>query len=199
LVDLPAAVGQGKGGAIGFLLGDIKGDFLDAQLSALEDEGQAKLLARPRVITQDNQKAYIKIGDEIPYLEKTIASGVVTTDLKFKDAAIELEVSPHTVDDEVFLDVVVARKVPDYARAIDGNPPLRAQALTTKVSVKSGQTFAIGGLTLEEETATTNAVPFFSRIPLLSFLFKKEGKTKRKDELIIFITPTIINAAIRGE
>jgi type IV pilus assembly protein PilQ len=191
-VDLPAAVGQGAGGTIGLLFGDIQNDFLDVQLSALEDKGRAKLLASPKVITQDNQKAYIKIGEEIPYQQKTIASGVITTDLQFKDAAIELEVSPHTVGDEVFMDLVVARKTPDYANAIQGNPPLRAQAVTTKVSVKSGRTFALGGLTLEEDTKTTNAVPFFSRVPLLGWLFKKDAKGTNKRELIIFITPTII-------
>lgn len=194
-VNLPAAVGAGKGGAIGLLIGDLQNDFLDVQLSALEDKGQAKILASPRVITQDNQKAYIKIGDEIPFLERTIASGVITTELKFKDAAIELEVSPHTVLDEVFMDIVVARKTADWSNAIEGNPPLRAQALTTKVSVKSGTTFALGGLTLEEETKSTNAVPFFSRIPIFSLLFKKDTKIKTKRELIIFITPTIIGEA----
>lgn len=191
-VDLPAAVGTGAGGAISLLIGDLKNDYLDVQLSALEDKGRAKLLASPKVITQDNQKAYIKIGDEIPYQERTIASGVITTELKFKDAAIELEVSPHTVGDEVFMDLVVARKTPDWANAIQGNPPLRAQAVTTKVSVKSGQTFALGGLTLEEKTKGTNAVPFFSRIPLLGWIFKLDTKGSTQRELIIFITPTII-------
>jgi len=191
-VDLPAAVGAGEGGAIGFLIGDINNDFLDIQLSALEDEGRAKVLASPRIITQDNQKAYIKIGDEIPYVERTVAAGTINTELKFKDAAIELEVSPHTVGDEVFMDVVVARKSPDWSRSIEGNPTLRAQALTTKVSVKSGQTFAVGGLSLEEEMKSTNAVPYFSRIPLLGWMFKKETKARTKRELIIFITPTII-------
>jgi len=190
-VDLPAAVKTGKGGAIGFLIGNLNNDFLDIQLSALEDKGRAKLLASPRVITQDNQKAYIKIGDEIPYMERTLGQQI-TTEVKFKDAAIELEVSPHTVGDEIFMDIVVARKTPDWTRTIEGNPPLRAQALTTKVSVKSGQTFAVGGLNLEEETSTINAVPFFSRIPVLGLLFKKKSKIKTRRELIIFITPTII-------
>ena len=173
------------------LIGDINNDFLDMQLSALEDEGRAKILARPRIITQDNQKAYIKIGDEIPYMERTLGQQI-TTEVKFKDAAIELEVSPHTVGDEVFMDIVVARKTADWSRTIEGNPPLKAQALTTKVSVKSGQTFAVGGLSLEEEMKSTNAVPYFSRIPLLGWMFKKETKARTKRELIIFITPTII-------
>lgn len=199
VVNLPATVGAGQGGAIGFFLGDLNNDFLDVQLSALEDEGRVKVLASPRVITQDNQKAYIKIGDEIPFVERTVASGVITTELKFKDAAIELEVTPHTVDDEIFLDLVVARKTADFARSIEGNPPLRAQALTTKVSVSSGQTFVVGGLGLEEETKSTSAVPFFSRIPGLGWLFKHDVTMKTKRELIIFITPSIIGTDDRGD
>lgn len=191
-VDLPAAVGEGAGGTIGFLIGDLQNDFLDIQLSALEDDGRVKVLASPRVITQDNQKAYIKIGDEIPFVERTVAAGAITTELKFKDAAIELEVTPHTVEDDIFMDLVVARKTADFSREIEGNPPLRAQALTTKVSVGSGQTFVVGGLGLEEETKSTSAVPFFSRIPGLGWLFKHDVTIKTKRELIIFITPTII-------
>ncbi|MDY6862670.1 MAG: hypothetical protein SV062_06740 [Thermodesulfobacteriota bacterium] len=192
LVDLPADVARGSGGAIGFFIGDLQKNFLDLQLSALEEKGRGKVLASPKVITQDNQKAYIKIGDEIPYQERTFAGGVSSTEVKFKDAAIELEVSPHTVGDEVFLDIVVAKKSPDWSNTIQGNPPLKAQALTTKVSVKSGRTFIVGGLTIEEESVSRSSVPFFSGIPVLGHIFRQENKIKEKKELIIFITPTII-------
>jgi len=195
VVNLPADIGAGAGGAIGFLIGDINNDVLDVQLSALEDEGRVKVLASPRVITQDNQKAYIKVGDEIPYQQKTGNGPDATFSVEFKDAAIELEVTPHTVTDEIFMDLVVARKTADFTRAIEGNPPLRAQALTTKVSVTSGQTFVVGGLGVEEETKSTSAVPFFSRIPGLGWLFKHDVTIKTKRELIIFITPTIIAEA----
>jgi len=198
-VNLPAAVAAGQGGAIGFFFGDLSNDFLDVRLSALEDEGRAKILASPRVITQDNQKAYIKIGDEIPYLEKTGSGPDATFSVEFKDAAIELEVTPHTVGDEIFMDLVVARKTADFSRQIEGNPPLKAQALTTKVSVESGQTFVVGGLGLEEETKSTSAVPFFSRIPGLGWLFKHDVTIKTKRELIIFITPTIIAEHFEGD
>ena len=191
LTNLPAAVKAGQGGAVS-IVSQINNDTLDIQLSALEDDGRANILASPRVVTQDNQKAYIKIGDEIPYLERAYGEGVTTDTVTFKDAAIELEVSPHTVGDEVFMDLVVARKTADFINMVNNQPPLRAQALTTKVSVKSGETFAIGGLTREEETTTIHAVPFFSRIPILNFFFKNETKTKIEQELVIFITPTII-------
>ncbi len=199
-VDLPAAIAAaGHGGSIGFLLGDITKDFLDVQLTALEDKGRGKILASPRVVTQDNQKAYIKIGDEIPYQEVTFNGGATTTTVKFKDAAIELEVSPHMVGDKVFMDIVVARKTADFKLAIAGNPTLRTQALTTKVSVKNGETLVVGGLTEEEEITTTHAIPFFYRIPLINFFFKNDSKSKAKRELIIFITPTIFTGDSTGD
>jgi len=199
-VDLPAAIAAaGHGGSIGFLLGDITKDFLDVQLTAMEDKGRGKILASPRVVTQDNQKAYIKIGDEIPYQEITFSGGATTTTVMFKDAAIELEVSPHMVGDKVFMDIVVARKTPDFKLAIAGNPTLTTQALTTKVSVKNGETLVLGGLTEEEEVTTTRAIPFFYKIPLINFFFKNDSKTKTKRELIIFITPTIFTGDSTGD
>jgi len=199
-VDLPAAIAAaGHGGSIGFLLGDITKDFLDIQLTALEDKGRGKILASPRVVTQDNQKAYIKIGDEIPYREIVYGTGTETATVKFKDAAIELEVSPHMVGDKVFMDIVVCRKTPDFKLAIAGNPTLRTQALTTKVSVKNGETLVLGGLTEEEEITTTHAIPFFYRIPLINFFFKNDSKTKTKRELVIFITPTIFTGDPTGD
>jgi type IV pilus assembly protein PilQ len=199
-VDLPAAIAAaGHGGSIGFLLGDITKDFLDVQLTALEDKGRGKILASPRVVTQDNQKAYIKIGDEIPYQEVTFSGGATTTTVMFKDAAIELEVSPHMVGDKVFMDIVVARKTPDFKLAIAGNPTLTTQALTTKVSVRNGETLVVGGLTEEEEITTTHAIPFFYKIPLINFFFKNDSKSKSKRELIIFITPTIFTGDSTGD
>ena len=192
VVDLPAGVQTGSGGAIGLLIGNIDKDFLAMKLSALEDIGKGKVLSSPRIITQDNQKAYIKIGDEIPYQEKTGSGPDATFSVEFKDAAIELEVTPHTVGDEVFIDIVVAKKSPDWSNTILGNPPLKAQALTTKVSVKNGQTFALGGLSQEDESTVTSSVPFFSSIPVLGLMFKNEIKVKTRKDFIIFITPTII-------
>ena len=198
-VDFPAAIASGQGATLGILLGNLNGSFLDAQLSALETNGKGKVLASPRVVTQDNQKAYIKVGQEIPIQSLTFNGGATTTTVTYKDAAIELEVSPHLMEEKVFMDIVVVRKIPDYTHAIQGNPPLLTQGLTTKISVKSGETFALGGLTTEEDTVTVNGVPYLSRIPLFRYFFKDESKTKNKEDLIIFITPTIINGETKGD
>ena len=198
-VDFPAAIKAGNGAALGILLGNLNGSFLDARLTALENNGKGKILASPRVVTQDNQKAYIKVGQEIPIQQLTFNGGATTTTVTYKDAAIEMEVSPHLMEDKVFMDIVVVRKIPDYTQAIQGNPPLLTQGLTTKISVKSGETFVLGGLTTEEDTVIVNGVPYFSRIPLLRYFFKDESKTKTKRDLIIFITPTIINGETKGD
>ena len=192
-VNLLAGVSEGKGGAIGFMIGNIGQDVLDIQLSALETKGDLKVLSAPKIITQDNQRAYIKSGYEIPYREfseTSLGRGEYT--VEFKTAAIELEVTPHIVDDEVFLDVVVGKSEPDWSRAIGDNPPLLTRSLTTKVRVKSGETFVIGGLKKDYSTKDYEGVRFLHRIPILGWLFKKKVTSKDNSELMIFITPTII-------
>ncbi len=191
LVNLPANVAQGVGGAInfGFITNSLN---LDIQLSALEDEGLANILASPHVITQDNQRAYIKSGEEIPYQQRTYSGGATFGELEFKDVAIELEVTPHIVKDSVFLDIVVARK--EANRTINvKEPPINSRAMTTKVSVKDGTTVVIGGLTREFTANTSNKVPYLAKIPLLGYFFRHKGKEKEKLELLIFITPNILS------
>jgi len=190
IVNLPADVGLGSGGAINFgLITDSLN--LDVQLSALEDKGKVNILASPQIITQDNQRAYIKSGEEIPYFEGTFAGGVRTEEVEFKDVAIELEVTPHIVEESVFLDIVVARK--EANRSISARePPINSRAMTTKVSIKSGHTVVIGGLTVEDTSNNTSEVPYLSKIPVLGLFFKNKGKRKERMELLIFITPSII-------
>ena len=188
-VNLPAAVGTGRGGAIGFMIGEIGGDVLDIQLSALEDNGKGKVLAAPRVITQDNQLAVIKSGIEVPY-ETTIEQG--TRQTEFKEAVLKLEVTPHVIKDQILLDVVVVKDDVDFTRLVLGEPSLTTKELTTKVLVDSGKTVVIGGLIKESKTEGTSGIPFFSKIPVLGWLFKHKGKREDKSELLIFITPTIM-------
>lgn len=191
-VNLPAAVGAGTGGAIGFMIGKIGRNVLDIQLSALESKGEVEVLSTPRVITLDNQRAYIKSGYEVPYREyEETATGRGEYTVEFKTAAIELEVTPHIMDEEIFLDVVVGKGEPDWSKAISGNPPLITRSLTTKVRVKSGETIVIGGLMKEYNTGGKEAVPWLHRIPVLGWLFKKKTSSMDKSELLIFITPTI--------
>ena len=192
-VNLPAAVGAGKGGAIGFMIGSIGKDVLDIQLSALESEGKMKTLSNPRIITQDNQRAYIRSGYQIPYRnyeETALGRGEYT--VEFKTAAIELEVTPHIIDQEIFLDIVVGNSSPDWSRAIGENPPIITRSLTTKVRVKNGETVVIGGLVKEYSNNGEEVVPLLHKIPLLGWLFKKKTNSNDKSELLIFITPRII-------
>lgn len=179
----------GPGGAsIDFLLGRVSSNFLDLQLSAMERNNDGKILASPKVITQNNMMAMIKSGLRVPI--QTIEDGTVT--VKYVDALIRLDVLPHIIEDSIFLDLKVIKD--DVGKlGPGGNPFLLKKEITTKVLVRNGETVVIGGLITQEETSTTKGVPLFSKIPLLGWLFRFEEKIKTKNELLIFITPSVID------
>jgi len=198
IVNLPATIPiGGPGSSLGFTLGRSATKVLDIQLSALEQDGKLKLLAAPRLTTMNHERAWIESGTEIPYRNQSVSGGGVTTfTVEFKSAPIELEVTPHVVGDglsqAVFLDVVVTRKEADFARAIDGNPPLLSRTIYTRALVKTGETVVIGGLMREDTTETVEKVPWASDLPFLGWLFSRTQERDEKSQLMIFITPSVL-------
>ncbi len=195
VVNLPAAVGQGAGGALGIVLGHVNNSALLAiQISALEDNGQARIISNPRVVTLDNQEAKIDSGFTIPF-ETTSAEGTRT---EFVDATINLTVTPHvTPDNFVIMQIRAARNQPDFSnRSAGGAPTIIRREATTNVLVRDGETTVIGGLFQQDLTNALSGVPFLSKIPVLGWLFKNELRRDRKDELLIFITPRIIRQRV---
>jgi len=194
-VNFPASVMGEKVSSLAFMIGKVDKRVLDIQFSALEKEGKSKLLSNPKVITQDNQRAYIMSGTEIPIqVIYPTAPGIVTYMIEYKRAAIELEVTPHVVEDGIYMDVVVARKEPDWSRERPYGVPIDTRSITTKVLVKHGDTLVIGGLVREREERIEKRIPWLSRIPFLGRLFKTEIKRLEQGELVIFITPTILES-----
>lgn len=192
-INFPASITGETPASFAFMIGEVNKHVLDIQISALEREGKAKLLSEPRVITQDNQRAYIMSGTEIPVqVQYPAAPGIVTFTVEYVRAAIELEVTPHVVDEGIYLDVVVAKKEPNYARERSFGIPIETRSITTKVLIKDGTTLAIGGLVSEREVYVKKGIPLLSRIPILGWLFKTEIKTVESNELMIFITPRIL-------
>ncbi len=191
LVDLPAAVGQGAGGAVNFLVGKIGSEILEVQLSAMEAEGKGRVLSSPKIITQDNQKAYIESGDEIPY--QTIQEGGAF-EISFKEAVVSLEVTPHVIGDKVFMEVLIKKDTVDFTKAvgIGQEPPIKTNELNTKVLVRNGETVVIGGLISQDVSGGEGGVPFLRHIPIIGKLFSYHKESKAKVELVIFITPNII-------
>ncbi len=209
VVNLPATVAQGAGGAVGFTFGNIASTRqLDIQLSAMEDSGQGRILSSPRVLTMDNKEARISSGTEI-FVQTAVLSGTSTgtstgtsggtssgtsgvSGVTKIDAKLELVVTPHiTPDNQVVMHVRVDKKEPDYNRQVQGIPPLTTRTAETDLLVKDGETIVIGGIYTRNESVGSKGIPLLSRIPILGWLFKKETKVDNQSELIVFITPTI--------
>jgi type IV pilus secretin PilQ/predicted competence protein len=188
-VNLPAA---GFNSAIGISTGNILGSFnLDLALTALERQGRGRLLSTPKVTTQNNQAAEIKQGIQIPI--QTVANNTVT--VQFKDAVLTLKVTPQITDaGTVILNVAVENSTPDFSRTVNGIPPINTQAATTIVQVSDGQTTVIGGIYQSTETTVENSTPFFSKIPILGFLFRQHSVNTSNNELLLFITPRIVKS-----
>jgi len=210
VVNLPATVAQGAGGALGFTFGNIASTRqLDIQLSAMEDSGQGRILSNPRVLTMDNKEARISSGTEI-FIQTAVLNGTSTgtstgtsstgsangtsgvNGVTKIDAKLELVVTPHiTPDNRVVMHVKADKKEPDYNRQVQNIPPLTTRSAETDLLVKDGETIVIGGIYTRNESVGNKGIPFLSRIPVLGWLFKKETKVDNQSELLIFITPTI--------
>ena len=189
LLDLPAAVGLGSGGAIGFSLASIGGSILDAQLSALESSGRGKIISSPKIATLDNTEAQIQSGRKIP-VATVSAEGTRT---EFVDANITLKVTPHVTPNEfIGMKITATKNEADFTQQVNGIPTITTREANTDMLVKDGDTVVIGGLYRRNIQSNRSGVPGLSNIPVLGWLFRKESQRDDSDELLIFLTPRII-------
>jgi type IV pilus assembly protein PilQ len=189
-VNLPAAVGAGSGGVLGIFIGSAADSLnLDVQLSALESDGKLKIISHPKVVTSDNKPAKINQGKQIPY--QTVSQSGTQT--QFADAVLGLEVTPQvTKDGNIRLKVKVTKDSADFNNLTVAGPTIDKREAVTEMIVKDGETAVIGGIYEAEENMTDSGVPYLSKIPLISWLFKREFKKTQKTELLLFITPIIL-------
>jgi len=192
---VPTGVNMAANGAttaLGVALGSINGALnLDVALSALEKQGQGRVLSTPRVTTQNNIEAEMTQGVQIPI--QTMANNTIT--VTFKDAALTLKVTPQiTAANTVIMQIAIENASPDFSRAVGGIPPINTQRANTQVLVSDGQTTVIGGIYVSQEQASNDRTPVLSRIPLLGWLFKRDTLNDQSTELLIFITPRIIKS-----
>ena len=191
LVDL--AVPEASG-AVNFLIGKVGSYLLQLELSAMQREGRGEIVSSPRVITSDSKKAVIKVGQEIPYQEAS-ASGATTT--AFKEAVLQLDVTPQiTPDDRIIMDLVVKKDNPDFAQRVLGVPPLDTRSVETTVLVDNGETVVLGGVYERDKSYTKEQVPWLGDVPVLGRLFKQELRTDNNSELLIFVTPKILRGDV---
>ncbi len=193
-VNLPAAVGTGQGGALGFSLGSIDNNFnLGVRLSAAEASGMLRIVSSPRILTLDNRQARISQGTLIPFSQIS-AQGVQTT---FQEAKLQLLVKPHvTADGSVSMFVKINRDEPDFNQtSARGDPTILKREAETELLVMDGHTAVIGGIYTRNTGRNIDQVPFFGDIPILGVLFQRRRASDTRNELVIFLTPRIVNRA----
>ena len=188
-VDLGVADAAGS-----FSLGYLTDSFLiDLELSALESDGFGEIVSQPKVLTGDKQQAVIKSGTEIAF-QKATSSGA--TSVEFKEAVLQLEVTPQiTPDNRIIMDLLVSQ---DSVGAFTptGEPSIDITQIQTQALVGNGQTLVLGGIFQTEEVNGTEKVPLLGDVPFLGRLFRNDLRNIEKREILIFITPKIIDDSL---
>lgn len=196
IVNLPAQVGGLPSvPSIGYQFGKLGPGFaLDLRLSAGELLGLSKVIAAPKITTLDKREAKISQGESIPF-QTTSLQGTQTT---FVDANLELNVTPQItsrdpkeVGKQILMKVRATRNAVG-ARSNPAGPSIDRREATTQVIVRDGETMVIGGVFVDTQNNNVQGVPYLSRIPVLGWLFKNKSESVSKQELLIFMTPTII-------
>jgi type IV pilus assembly protein PilQ len=193
-VNLPAIVGTGQGGAIGLTFGSINNTVnLGVRLSAAESSGMLRIISSPRILTLDNREARISQGTLIPFSQIS-AQGVQTT---FQEAKLQLLVKPHvTSDGSVAMHVKINRDEPDFNQtSARGDPTILKREAETDLLIMDGHTAVIGGIFTRNTGRNLDQVPLLGDIPVIGLLFQRRRASDTRSELVIFLTPRIVNRA----
>lgn len=182
-------VNSTSGIGLGFITDNA---MLDLQLSAMEKTGNGEVISQPKVVTSDKETAKILKGAEIPYQEAS-SSGATST--SFKEAALSLEVTPQiTPDNRVIMEVKVNKDEPDFSQAVNGVPPIRKNEVNAKVLINDGETIVLGGVFSNTQTKSVDKVPFLGDLPFIGRVFRRDIVEDKKNELLVFLTPRIMNS-----
>lgn len=177
--------------AIGLLRNNT---FLDLELSALQNDGYGEIISQPKVLTSDKKKAVIESGTEVPYLE---ASSAGNTNIQFEDATLKLEVTPLiTPDNRIVMTLVVQQdSIGQFVPSGLGGqvPTIDTTNVETEALVGDGQTLVLGGIFQMESLETVEKVPVLGDIPVVGKMFRNKSTDQTKREILIFITPRILN------
>jgi len=188
-VNLPAA---GSAGSIALAI--LGANYaIDMELSAMQTEGRGEVVSTPRVITANGKKAVIEQGQEVPFQSSSANNG---TNVQFKKAVLSLDVTPQiTPDNRVLMDLEV--KNDSIGQIIQGNPAIDTKRITTQVLIKTGETVVLGGVYQQTNSKNTSKVPLLGDIPLLGVLFRNDLNKASKRELLIFVTPKILQDGLK--
>jgi type IV pilus assembly protein PilQ len=185
---------------IGFTLGLLQQDFglgelLEVQLSALEEDGKLKILSSPTITTLDNEPATIETGEERAYRETSGTGNDLDVSIAWKKAVLKLEVTPHVIDADTLKIQIVANKdsFDETRPESNGELPVNTKNAKTTVVLRNGQSTVIGGLQQKTRNSTETGIPLLKDIPFVGRLFKGTTEGSSMDEILIFITPQILD------
>ncbi len=183
----------GGSGSLGLIFGTIGGSILEVQLQALQNDGQLNILSSPSITTLDNQMAYTENGERVPYVATSTSSGVVTQEVKFEDAVLRLEITPHVIDGKhLKMKIKVKKDQVDPTRTVQGNPYIIKKQTETNLIVRDGETIVISGLTKQQVSKSDAGLPGLKDVPGLGYLFKSDSRSEDMEEVLIFITPHVL-------
>ncbi|HEY9567129.1 MAG TPA: type IV pilus secretin PilQ, partial [Thalassobaculum sp.] len=200
MTNLPSSLAGGSGSLALSILN--AGHMLDVELSAMQTEGRGEIVSNPRIVTSNQKEAIIKQGDQIGYLTTTGGQQGNLPNVQFKDAILQMKVTPTiTADGRVFLNMDVQKDdLSGFVETGAGEvPQIATRQVTTSVLVDDGQTVVIGGVYEFKDQQSLSKVPFLGDLPVIGNLFKKRGNTKSKAELLIMVTPRVIRVSQRAQ
>lgn len=162
---------------------------LDLELAALESEGRGKVISSPKLLTADRQAAYIESGAEIPYQEKTKRGD---TSITFKKAVLSLKVTPEIVAEDTVNLLLQLNQDKVSQLTVNGVPVIDTRKIQTQALVRNGETIVLGGIYEWSKSNNIIGIPVLGKIPLLGLLFRKQETKMERKELLIFVTPRIV-------
>lgn len=177
----------------GLLTGGVD---IGAMIDALVQDNKAEVLASPMILAVNHKQAEIKMADEFPYTEASQSYGGMAFNVKFMDLGIKLQVTPHVYKDSTgpYVQLELTPEV-SFAAGVSNGVPIRSVRSSDSIAnVRDGQTLVIGGIVLNDEHNAVQGVPGISKVPIVGNLFKRKEKSRSRNELMIFVTPTIHEA-----
>ena len=192
-VSSTAMIAAGGAGSLGLMIGTLGGNILDMQLNALQRDSKLNILSSPSITTLNNQKAFTENGEKVPYSTLDTSVTPPTRTVKFEDAVLRLEITPHVIDNETLsMKILVRKDEVDPVRNVDGNPYIIKKTTETNLIVRNGETIVISGLTKQRTLGGDSGFPGLKGIPVLGWLFKSDDQSQKMEEVLIFITPKIL-------
>lgn len=199
-VSFPVGATANGLGTLGLMYATLNGDFLEMQLQALQLDGKVNIISSPSITTIDNQKAFAESGEKIPFVSTSTVGGGTTQEVKFVDAVLRLEITPHVIDGtNLKMKIIVKKDEVDTSRAVQGNPYIIKKQTETTLIVQNGETIVISGLTRQKNSKNNSGLPALKDIPLVGWLFKGESRSDTMEEVLIFITPHILPPKVSEE